>query len=62
MKVVIRGKLIALTASQKKARLAIYKQKVEKLQELEKKHKNTENQSVLQHINKVREEINDILR
>lgn len=51
-----------MTASQKKARPAIYKQKVEKLQELEKKHKNTENQSVLQHINKVREEINDILR
>ena len=32
MKAVIRGKLIALTTSQKKARLALYKHKVEKLQ------------------------------
>jgi len=62
MKAVIRGKLIALTASQKKARLAIYKRKVEKLQELEKKHKNAESQSVLQQIKKLREEINEILR
>lgn len=50
MKAVIRGKLIALSTSQKKARLAMYKNKVEKLQELEKKHKNAENQSVLQQI------------
>lgn len=62
MKAVIRGKLIALTTSQKRARLAIYKHKVERLQELEKKHKNTKKQSVLQQIKKAREEINEILR
>lgn len=62
MKAVIRGKLIALTTSQKRARLAIYKHKVERLQELEKKHKNTKKQSVLQQIKKTREEINEILR
>lgn len=38
MKAVIRGKLIALTSSQKKARPATYQHKVEKLKELEKKH------------------------
>ena len=36
--------------------------KVEKLAELEKKHKNTEDQSVLQQIKTTREEINEILR
>lgn len=39
MKAVTRGKLIALTTSIKKARLATYKHKVEKLRELEKNHK-----------------------
>lgn len=48
MKTVTRGKLIALTTSIKKARLATYKHKVEKLTELEKKHKNTEDRLVLQ--------------
>lgn len=62
MKAVVRGKLISLTTSQKKARLTMYKNKVEKLQELEKKHKNTENQSILQQIKKIREEINELLR
>lgn len=54
MKAVIRGKLIALTSSQKKARLATYEHKVEKLKELEKKHKNIQDQLVLKQIKEKR--------
>ena len=62
LKAVLRGKLIALTASQKKARLATYKYKIEKLREMETKHKSTGDQSLLQQIKETRGEINEILR
>lgn len=61
LKAVIRGKLIAKTASIKKAKEETYKKEKEKLFKIEQQHKNTRDSSLLPKIKEIRDSIDRIL-
>uniref|UniRef100_A0A8C7WYM9 Reverse transcriptase domain-containing protein n=1 Tax=Oryzias sinensis TaxID=183150 RepID=A0A8C7WYM9_9TELE len=61
LKAVLRGNLIAITSAQNKEKKDKYNQKVAILNNLEKQHKQSQSQTILQQIKTLRTEINDIL-
>lgn len=61
LKAVLRGNLIAISSAQNKEKREKYKQKMMHLTNLEKLHKKSQSQSILQQIKVARAEINDIL-
>lgn len=62
LKAVIRGKLIAITSTFKKERLANYEKVTSELKQLERKHKCNANKEVMAQIGKLRKEINSLLQ
>lgn len=57
----IRGKLTSHTAFLKRVRLETYQKQIEKLKELEQKHKQSKDSDILNQIKEVRKKIDDIL-
>ncbi len=62
LKAVIRGKLIAITSTFKKERVAHYEKLTSKLKQLELKHKHNVNKEVMAQIGEMRKEINSLLQ
>lgn len=62
LKAVIRGKLIAITSTLKKERIAHYEKLISELKQLELKHKHNANNEVVAQMGELRKEINSLLQ
>lgn len=62
LKAVIRGKLIAITSSLKKAKMTYYQSLLTELKTTEIRHKQKPNEELLQKLKEIRQKINEILQ